>query len=315
MSWGLADIAGALDTAIADSAAAEFVRLTQNLGDDEKARRVSLALDSLHGSIRRLEMPEYASAFVPLFYSLWYQPFQVNAAYSLISEIIERQPHGLTEKGRLDIVDFGSGTLAMEFGLAFAILDLLKPGATVPDVNISISLIEPSDAMTRAGINIWQRFLTTLGYEVDVDAVALTADARIGAAAIRSMRVRGVGNLDARPDSKRWLVAMHAYYAESKEDIKRDLAQLSEVFKPDLGLFTYRDANLDGIRYVSPFVGSGTPMQIPRLRLQGELPRVNQWRRQLADELGLTSDNRLMRPVEWNPERGLRDNRAILYDR
>ena len=310
-----ADAMEALDAAIAESATSEFARLTRDLGDDEKARRVSCALDSLHGSIRRLEMPEYASALVPLFYSLWYQPFQVNAAYSIIGEIIEQQFHDLTDKGRLEIVDFGSGALAVQFGLALAVLDLPKRRASVPDINISISLVEPSDAMTRTGISIWQRFLTTLGYEIDVDIVALTADARIGAATIRSAQLSNVSNPDARPDSKRWLVAMHAYYAVGKEDIKRDLAKLSKAFKPDLGLFTYRDANLDGIRYVSPFVGSGTPIQIPSLRLKGELHRVNQWRRQLAYELGLTDDDRLTRPVEWDPKRGLRDNRAILFDR
>ena len=72
---------------------------------------------------------------------------------------------------------------------------------------------------------------------------------------------------------------------------------------------------MGGIASVSPFDGSGTLICIPPLWLSGELMRVNRWRRELADELGLREDLRLTRPAEWDPERGLRDNRAILFHR
>ena len=119
----LEGVAAALDDAIVSVAAATFDRVTHGLSDGEKAKRVLHALDSLHGSMRQLEMPEYAEELVALFYSAWYQPFQINSAYSLVYHAIEERQTRLTVKHRLDVVDFGSGAVAMELGLALAVLN------------------------------------------------------------------------------------------------------------------------------------------------------------------------------------------------
>ena len=256
-------------------------------------------------------MPEYANELVALFYSVWYQPFQVNAAYALVRDAIERQRGRLTDAGRLHIVDFGSGALAMQFGLTLAVLDLTERGFRVPE--ITVSLFEPNDAMLRVGLNIWQRFLSVAGYDGDADSEALTASVRIGATVIRSARITDSSDISVATDSCRWLVAMHAYYADDRETIKRDLAEIHRAVKPDFGFLTYHYASLDGIRYVSPFAESGAPGLIPPLPLSGSLPQVNSWRSQLAQELGRLDETRLTRPAEWDPVRGRRDNRAILY--
>ena len=98
MPRGFANAAAAIDAAIADTAASEFGRVTPGLSRDEKANLVAHALNSLHGSIPRLEMPEYAADLVPLFYSIWYQPFQVNSALALISRLIEERRCRQAEK-------------------------------------------------------------------------------------------------------------------------------------------------------------------------------------------------------------------------
>lgn len=67
------------------------------------------------------------------------------------------------------------------------------------------------------------------------------------------------------------------------------------------------------IREISPFDGSGLPQPIEPLTLRGELPQTNRWRAQLARELQLHDDPRLTCPTEWDPIRGPRDNRALLY--
>lgn len=301
----------ALDAAISGAAASEFVRITAGLSRDEKAMLVSQALDSLHGSIPRLEMPEYAAELVALFYSVWYQPFQVNSALSLISRIIEERQHTLTEKRRLDIVDFGSGALAMEFGLALAVFDAQGHGAAVPEINTY--LIEPSDAMTRTGLDIWQRFVTASGEDVAVDVASGSATRSLGASSVRLRRIADPSDIETSCDADRWLVSMHAYYRQGAESIRQDLREIRDRFDPQLGLMTFHHANRDGIDYISPFTGSGTPTEIGPLRLSGELPLVNGWRRGLADELGLKNDTGLTRFVEWDPERGLRDNRAIIF--
>ena len=106
---------------------------------------------------------------------------------------------------------------------------------------------------------------------------------------------------------------MHAYYGEHKEAIQRDLSQIGEALRPELGLFTCHSASVGGIECVAPFAGPAIPIDISPLRLSGELSRVNRWRRELAHELGLHNDARLTRPTEWDPERGLRDNCAFLF--
>ena len=272
---------------------------------------MALALDSLHGSIRQRKMPGYANELVALFYSVWYQPFQINTAYAIIRDAIERQHERLADAGRLHIVDFGSGALAMQFGLTLAVQDLSERGFRVPE--ISVSLFEPNDAMLRMGLNIWQRFLRIMHYDGAADIPALTSSARIGAATIRSARVKDPSHISVPTDAHRWLVAMHAYYADDRQNIKRNLAEIHRAVNPDFGFLTYHYASLDGIRYVSPFAEPSAPGLIPPLPLSGELSEVNLWRSQLARELGRPDETRLIRPTEWDPVRGRRDNRAILY--
>lgn len=310
MANGLSDTA-ALDAAISNTAASEFARITTGLSRDEKATLVAQALDSLHGSIPRLEMPEYAAELVALFYSVWYQPFQVNSALSLISRIIEERQHTLTEKRRLDIVDFGSGALAMEFGLALAVLDAQEREAAVPDINVY--LFEPSDAMTRIGFDIWQRFIIASGEDAAVDLASGSATRSLGAASMRLYCIADPSGIETSCDADRWLVSMHAYYKEGAENIRQSLKEIHDRFDPQLGLMTFHHANRDGIDYISPFAASGTSIEMGPLRLSGELPLVNGWRRGLADELRLKNDTRLTRFVEWDPERGLRDNQAIIF--
>ena len=310
---GLGGVAAALDAAIADVAAATFDRLTNGLSDAEKARRVSHALDSLHGSIRQLEMPEYDEDLVALFYSVWYQPFQINSAYSLLYRAIEQRQSRLALKRGLDVVDFGSGALAMELGLALAVFDTQAQRLTIPEINIY--LLEPSEAMTRIGLDIWGCFLKATGDDVSVDLGSWCSTAHFGRSSINVKRTDDPSNLAGRPESDRWLVAMHAYYGKHRDAIKRDLMQIHEAFQPELGLFTCHHGSLGGIDYVSPFAGTASPTHVPPLRMSGELPRVNRWRRRLSGELGLQKDLRLTRPTEWDPERGLRDNRAVFFVR
>lgn len=311
MCSDLARAVDSLDGVIADTAATTFARFTLDLDDGEKVGRVSTALDSLNGSIRRLEMPDYQDEWVALFYSLWYQPFQINAAYSLICRVIEERNEPLTRTGRLSIWDFGGGALAMEIGLALAALDAASYGKAIPEINVT--LIEPSDAMTRTGLDIWERFMIANGFGPSVDMDSWSATAQLGPTTIQLQRVAAPFDMESQPEADRWLVAIHAYYGEQREAIKRDLSQIRQALQPGAGLFTCHADSLAGIDCVSPFAGSGTAISISPLKMSGGLPRVNQWRLGLAEDLGLLHDVRLTRPAEWNPERGLRDNRAILF--
>ena len=309
----VASWAEALDSAIAAVADSELERLTGSLSRKETGRKVAGALDSLHGSIGRLETPAYDDELVALFYGAWYQPFQVNAARSLLTGVMANRHGRLAAVPRVDIVDFGSGTLALECALCMAVADAAERGVTTPDVRVW--LWEPSDAMTRFGLLVWSRFLSSAGHGAEVDLDSWAAEGSVGPVSISVQQAAAASDIEVARNADRWLVAMHAYYAESRESIKRTLADIDRALNPGFGMMTHHRSSLEGVRYVSPFPGPGEPVPIAPLPISGELPLVNRWRRRLAGYLGRTDDARLTRPVEWDPERGLRDNRAIRFHR
>ena len=105
-----------LDHVITTVSEQEFNRLASGLTIDEKTENVLDALKSLdvlqHGG-----MPNYDNKWVALFYH-WYQPSQINLAYSMIKSMINST--GILNE-KLHIVDFGCGSLAMQFGVALAV--------------------------------------------------------------------------------------------------------------------------------------------------------------------------------------------------
>lgn len=157
--------------------------------------------------------------------------------------------------------------------------------------------------------------MTVAGFDADIGPSSFTARVRVGLATIHVERIHGTSEIVASPGAERWLVAVHSFYAEGKQAIRRDLDLIRQLFQPSLGLFTCHHANLDGIRHSSPFAEPGVAGPTPALRLSGELEAVNAWRHGLAGKLGSSDDPLLTRATEWDPERGRRDNRAIWFGR
>ena len=212
-------ISAALDQAIAETARAEYNRITETL-DDAQRELVIAALDSLHGSIRTLNLPQYNDDLVALLYSVWYHPFQTNAALSLMGRIFRASPELPTDNNPLQIVDFGCGALAYEFGLLLA---LQSSAIQRVGMDVSVSLFEPNSAMLRVGMHIWRRWLDLTGHDARIDVGAATSTVRVGTATIRLARISQFPRIHPQPDAQRWLVAMHAYYSDSKCSIKGDL--------------------------------------------------------------------------------------------
>lgn len=117
----------ALDKAITKVVCDEFNRISKNLSDVETAQKVEYALDQL-SKLQRGVMPKY-DEWVALFYASWYQPAQINLAYSMITDMVKEICDGaLTSTGKLYVYDFGCGALAMQFGVALAAADALRNG-------------------------------------------------------------------------------------------------------------------------------------------------------------------------------------------
>ena len=127
-------------------------------GRKKAAKGIETALRDLEG-LQNGEIPYYDDKWLPLLYSTWYQPSHINLAYSMINEIAKRRyPKRvvLTRNGKLHVVDFGCGTLAMQFGVALAAADAIQQGE--PLTSIKIDLIDSSRPMIDFGLKIWSQF-------------------------------------------------------------------------------------------------------------------------------------------------------------
>ena len=140
-------VAKALDKAIAKVAKTESRRLMKSKSRKKAAKGIETALHDLEG-LQKGEIPYYDDKWLPLLYSTWYQPSHINLAYSMINKMAKRRDPKravLTRKGKLHVVDFGCGTLAMQFGVALAAADAIQQGQ--PLTSIKIDLIDSSQPM------------------------------------------------------------------------------------------------------------------------------------------------------------------------
>ena len=120
MNWKIQIATIILDEVITTVSEQEFNRLAKDLNTDQITKKVLGALESL-GKLQKGEMSDYHDEWVALFYH-WYQPSQINLAYSMIKSITNSTDI-LNEK--LHIVDFGCSSLAMQFGVALAVAGLI----------------------------------------------------------------------------------------------------------------------------------------------------------------------------------------------
>ncbi len=131
----------------AEVASEKYKRLSEELSLIAMPRITDCAL-----TLRQLKglqsgvMPNYDQWVAP-FYLSWYQPGQINLAYSMITAIANAKGV-FTETGKLHVVDFGSGVLAMQFEVALAAADAIRDEQTIDEI-----LIDSLDSIT-AMINI-----------------------------------------------------------------------------------------------------------------------------------------------------------------
>ena len=147
-------VMNALDEAIATVAREEFDRLTRDSSPREVAVKVEGALKSLQ-SLQAGLQPDYDDEWVALFYILWYQPKHINLTYSMIKALL----YGTEDVSELFdekvcLFDFGSGALAMQFGIAIAAADTLHDGQRFSSIRIFSS--DESDAMLSVGQRLWR---------------------------------------------------------------------------------------------------------------------------------------------------------------
>ena len=220
-----AAVARALGASIADVAKKEFVRLSRGLSDQRITEEILLALQALEG-LQSNERPVY-DAWDSLFYLTWFQPSQINLAYTLARRILADKSPLIAGKGRLHVGDFGCGAFAMQFGLALAVAETQEKRDGYP--KIAIVSKDRSDDMRYIGKKMWHRFIREIRDKGKYPELEQLWEVCV---AIKILNRHG------RVAATRWLTVLHVAYEENAKEVKSRLDTAVSKWKPDVVLVT-----------------------------------------------------------------------------
>ena len=275
----------ALEQSIMNVANAEYERLAQGMTADQRADRIGRALRSL-SLLQTGGMPDYKEAWNVLFYMLWYQPKQVNLAYSIIRGVIEQRLDGNTflnrESGRLHIVDFGCGSLAMQFAMALVVADALERGELIGAVHIDS--MDSSQAMINLGQATWNEFQRLAREEPLLDDLSLSFETITSATYL----VEPLPAIERDISRDCWLSAIHAVYDTNLGYVKEALKGYKDDLNPYLGFITSFRGKESLVRAASPFQNDGryvsrTGHFAPQF--DGTLENITSLRRGIAESI------------------------------
>lgn len=316
-------IQDAVDIAITMAARKEFRRLSRELPKSNRHVDVVKSVEeSLHslGKLTARDMPDY-DEWDALFYPAWYQPKQVNLAYSVLRTLRENGAAIGGEKkwdgdifgiddGRAHFIDFGCGPLAMQFAVAIAAADSISEGRRLH--RIRIDSYDPNPEMFIVGKSIWDEFVRRMKRHHPKHPICKVFDL------IQCEIHAELDTLPEATDIPHFLSAIHAAYEESP--VEYDLESLVAKYDPVGFLFTTRAhaSNWKLLLNASPIREGARYARIPihnhnlEARFVGDLDALTKWRRSLCDSLlvkrtlppntGINTEsmkNLLNNPVTW----------------
>ena len=165
-----------------------------------------------------------------VFYSLWYQPAQINLAYTLSRTLLAEINPIARSGGAFQVSDFGCGALAMKFGLALAAADSLNAGRNLR--TIAVTSCDESQSMKDIGGKIWCEFVA----ELEKDASVANTSELLGAwLACEDVVCDGTAKSTETP---LWLTILHVAYGENYGKIAEDLNHCVNNRRPALILAT-----------------------------------------------------------------------------
>ncbi len=263
----------ALDRAVYMTALAEYKRLTANRTENEAVLLRDQARFEAF-KLNQTDMPDYDNEMVAVFYAAMYQLQHINLAYSVIKDFVNlgNYEEAITDPaGTLQVVDFGAGGLAMQFGLTLAVADALEAGQAVKAVYVdSIDLSLP---MMFLGDKIWERFKEITGSGKNGRLRWVNEACQL----VEHEFHDHVGTISVVKESNAWLSAIHAIYETTVIDVRNDLAEVYSRIQPVAGFITCygnhegqgKEGNTGLARIISPF----TPSKF-ELRLLSGNPRI-----------------------------------------
>ena len=280
----------ALDAAIAEVVEEEFAKLSRELDDDEIAERIGRALGSMRG-LSQDRKPEY-DEWDALFYSLWFHPGQVNLAYALVRSIPLPNNPLLQGKGKLELIDFGCGALAMRCGVYLASVDSVAERGSFPKVEFDER--DDSKAMKSIGAAIYKKFWEDIQGK---NGIVVEGKAR---------------KEDADGPTRKWLTALHVAYSENADTVKIIMDDIIENGRPNLVAVTCHEMSLIDVYRPPPAKFSEVELMDPKGGdlLTGpafrNLGRVTAFRRKLATDYPQVKNKWLLTnlPTTWDNNLG-----------
>ena len=254
----------ALDRAIARTGLNALVAAMEkspyvSMNPDAQRQAVLAKSDDLRNSLGSLVPPDYSDDVTAAAYLFTYQTSHVGLAWAMIQDMAQNRPNSnllLTDSGKLHVIDFGCGALAMQFGVALAVADAIENDERIDTV--VIDGIDTSRQMQDIGTSTWQEFSKAI--DSDLRLEALSRACRL----IEYNCHDSYRSVSQIPDAEVWLSAMHAVYQSNKNEIKRAFRHFRKNATPTAVLATcwgteHNTANVEIIR--SAWANRGSEFQ------------------------------------------------------
>ena len=275
----------ALDGAIKSVADCEFERLSDRMRPEDVDPKVHGALDSLGRPLRDGLSPDYSDPWVALCYLTWHQPGHIQLGRLLIEQLRamrkDQWPLSISEDC-LQVFDFGCGSLAMQFAVAWTASDILEAGR--PLRHVEVDAYDACPTMIKLGESLWKEFT----YRASQDRRLRNLSKAIDNMEIK-LGMPGRPILFKNMGRERVLSAMHTAYPKNITKIKPLLAKTQDIVEPSLGLLSghanWVQQNL--LEQGTPFDKGNYRANQPALtpRIQSKLPGITQWRIELNKRL------------------------------
>ena len=223
-----------------------------SMSPNAQRQAVSSKSDDLRNSLGNLVPPDYSDDVTAAAYLFTYQTSHIGLAWAMIGDMAQNRPNSnllLTDSGKLHVIDFGCGALAMQFGVALAVAEAIENGEQIDTV--LIDGIDTSRRMQDIGTSAWQEFRKAVDSGLRLEALS------------RACRLIDFNchddfrSVQPIPDAEVWLSAMHAVYQSNKGEIKRAFGHFRKSSTPTVVFATcwgtkHNTANVEIIRSAWP---------------------------------------------------------------
>lgn len=231
-------VLNALDKAISETVIEEFERVTVGKSDSYGQWLRNNSRDEIFRSLRSSTSPNYSNPMVAVVYAAMYQLQHVNLTYSLIKDMLaygDSERAAFTNCGRLQLIDFGAGCLAMQFGITLALADSLEQGQE--STFIHVDSMDPSAPMLSLGEKIWKNFINVLAESRENPSSTLNFLNQTIPLISYGLH-KDIYTIEVVKESDRWISAIHAFYPTFEGKVRDALAELYQRIQPVAGLLS-----------------------------------------------------------------------------